>query len=209
MNEEVKVDLSLDIVLMAAFSEMFLFMAYVGVMETTMVETIETVESGAFQVLLSDVLPVMLSGVGSVYLNVTAWIDLLTGYVYVVINRLVFVICMIFLLFDESISFKCLMLFFLFFIFVVACEKMNAFSRGDSEFLMISYLLFDRNPWQEKCLELMLGVMLLSSISFGIFRKITGRKEGRIPFTPFIVFSEYIILILMAVLSGKEGYGII
>lgn len=192
-DEDIKFELTLDVIIFSAFTEAALFMAYVS-----------------FVGMPGGGLNIMLAVLCAVYLNVTLWIDLLTGYVYTILNQAVFVLLVLTGIFSAQITIISVCIFFLFILMVVLCEKIKAYSHGDSEFLIVSYLFFEINPHYDLSIEWMFLVMILGSVFFGIFRKITGRKEGMIPYTPFLVFSEFIIILFLAVMpEGKEVYAII
>lgn len=191
-DEEMQFQLTLNGILLAVVTEGLLFMGYLGTMQG----------AGGLEAILKSLLT-------AVYWNVTAWVDLLTGCVYVMVNRLVFLICCLLLLRDGLVSILGCLSFLFFWFFVILCERKGAFCKGDSEFLMVSYCLFEAIPGMKHHLEWMLLMMFFSSVYFGIFRKLAGRKEESIPYTPFLVFSEYIILILLVLLPEKEVYGTI
>lgn len=179
-DKDISVELSLETVLFSAFCECLLFLEEFYFME------------------FSDA---WINGVaalaGAVYFNVTAWMDLLTGYVYKMVNLFFLILFSVgTVLMDRSLFF--ILGSFLFYLIIVeTCERINAFSRGDSEFFCVSYFYFAMGKGSSNATEIMLAVMLLGSVIFGIFRKICGRKEGMMPYTPFIVFSEYIIMIIL------------
>lgn len=128
-----------------------------------------------------------------VYLNFTSWMDYLTSCIYDFLN-----IIMLFILLAEIYIRSRFDLFFVFtiafvYLFLLICEKIGAFEHGDTDYLLISYLFFSLRAAYEQSVIFVLIVMLLSSTLFEIFRKLTGRKEGVIPYTPFITVSEILI----------------
>lgn len=147
-------------------------------------------------IFLSSVVIAIFLGVYSV---TTACIDWITGYVYHYVNiaMTLFLLFMVISFNDGKIW---LMEFIILLSVLTVCEKMNAFARGDTEIYIVIYmlaaLLIDH-----MALEFVLIVMLLSSLTFGIFRKMTERKEGRLPFAPFIFFSKYILIICLCVIN--------
>lgn len=179
-DKEISMELSLDLILISAFCECLLFL-----------------EGICFFRLDAVWLNVLAALAGAVYFNVTAWVDLLTGYVYQYFNLFFGILFSLGTFIMYRSRFFIVIFFFFFLIFVKQCERANAFSRGDSEFLGVSYFYFTMGTGSRNGLEIMLMVMLLGSVFFGIFRKICGNKEGMIPYTPFLVFSEFIIMILL------------
>ncbi|MGN0160501.1 MAG: hypothetical protein ACI4AQ_03845 [Lachnospiraceae bacterium] len=146
--------------------------------------------------------------IGSVYLTLIPLVDWETGYVYEISNILCLGVHIFFILLqmtsvDESVcGFSIILrenIFFLmdgiFFIVIVCiCERMGGYARGDSEFLILSYVIMSIHITRNWTLAIMLWSMIVSSIIFGIFRKINGMKEVMVPYTPYIAFSEFIII---------------
>lgn len=182
-DAEITLDLSGDMAILCAFVEVLIFEAGIG--------------------FLGDIhmpLRIITALLGAVYFNVTGWIDLMTGYVYSIINQF-FLILFLILLFFKNQSLHFVMISFLLFVLLICiCEKAGAFLRGDSEFLCVSYLFFAlKGP--NGALEEMLFVMLFGAVMFASFRKITGREEGMMPYTPFLIFSEWIIMMILHFIS--------
>lgn len=178
-DEEIFLDLTGDMAVLSALLEVFLFEAGIGFLQNNWMP-----------------LRIMAAFFGAVYFNVTGWIDLMTGYVYSIINQF-FLILFLILLFLKNQSLQFVMISFLLFVLMIwICEKAGAFSRGDSEFLNVSYLFFALKS-EEGALEGMFLVMLFSAVLFAGFGKIFGRKEGMIPYTPFLVFSQWIIMMIL------------
>lgn len=136
----------------------------------------------------------VLTLLGSVYMCSTAVIDYLTGYVYCVSHFVMLLLIVILGITQCNISMKFCILTVIFLLFLLLCEHAGAFSRGDSEYLAVSYIYFSCGTISGFALEYMLGVMLMSALIFGIFRKCGAEKEV-VAFTPIIVFSEYIMMI--------------
>ena len=134
----------------------------------------------------------------AVYLNLTSWFDYLTGYVYEVVNIVQMVVLFSVIVCEGRFDLLFMSGFIMLFIFLLFCEKINAFESGDREFLLISYLFFSMKAAFEQCLEIVLVVMLLGSVLFGIFRKITNKKGDSLPYTPFLTISEIIIILFMS-----------
>lgn len=131
---------------------------------------------------------------GTVYMCSTAVIDYVTGYVYCISHFVMLIFILFFEMTEWNISLEFCFLTVFFLLFLVLCEHAGAFSRGDSEYLAVSYIYFCCGAIGGCALEYMLGVMLMSALIFGIFRKRRAGK-GVTAFTPVIVFSEYIMMI--------------
>lgn len=137
---------------------------------------------------------VVLTLLGSVYMCSTAVIDYFTGYVYCVSHYVMLLLIGVLRITGCNISLNFCILTVIFLLFLLLCEYAGAFSRGDSEFLAVSYIYFSCGTIGTFALEYMLCVMLMSALIFGIFRK-CGAGKGVAAFTPMIVFSEYIMMI--------------
>ena len=131
---------------------------------------------------------------GTVYMCSTAVIGYFTGYVYCISHFVMLLLILILGITRCNISFEFCFLTVIFLLFLTLCERVGAFSRGDSEYLAVSYIYFSCGTIGGFALEYMLGVMLMSALIFGIFRK-RGARKGVTAFTPMIVFSEYIMMI--------------
>ncbi len=178
-DDELEVKLTLDWILMCVFSEILLTMLLIMLKE------------GNVAVLV----------IYAVYLNLTAWFDYLTGYVYEAVNIIQMLVFLGAAYFLGRFDLFMVLGFVMLFAFLLFCEKINAFEAGDREFLLISYLFFSMKAAFEQCLEIVLLIMLLGSLIFDIFRKITNKKGDRLPYTPFLTVSEIIIIIFLSVLT--------
>lgn len=138
---------------------------------------------------------VVLTMFGSVYMCSTAVIDYLTGYVYCISHFIMLVFILILGMAQCDISLEYCIFTVIYLLFLGLCESAGAFSHGDSEYLAVSYIYFGCSTIGRFALEYMLVVMLMSALVFGIFRKCRTGKEV-CAFTPFIVFSEYIIIFI-------------
>lgn len=130
------------------------------------------------------------------YTLVTAYIDAITGFVYRYFNIFVGGMLVILGVIAFGIKISLIICGVLFCGFLKVCEMTGAFCNGDSQVYLVIYF-FMHCFLGGDALDFMLITMLLSSVIFGIYRKITGRKEGYVPFTPFIFFSEYILIIIL------------
>lgn len=142
----------------------------------------------------------LLTVFGTVYMCSTAVIDHLTGYVYCISHFIMLLLIILFGITEGGISFQYCFWTVFYLLFLMLCEHAGAFSRGDSEYLAVSYIYFGCGAIGGYVLEYMLAVMLMSALVFGIFRKDRAGKEGS-AFTPVIVFSEYIIMICFRLLT--------
>lgn len=177
-DKEVDMRLSLEDAISVAVLEFFMFMLQVGIYGT------------------DSIVSVILPMTGTVYMCSTAVIDYLTGYVYCFSHFVMLGILFVFRIFSIEISLKWCIFTFFYLLFLILCEHEEAFSHGDSEYLAVSYLYFSFSIIGSFVLEYMLVVMLMSAFVFGIFRKCRAGK-GVLAFTPMIVFSEYIIMLIL------------
>ncbi len=138
----------------------------------------------------------------SIFACVTCVIDWWTGYVYDIINILVLIIIIIVSVCFSDVSSIFNFYLFLYVSILVMCEKVNAFCRGDTEFLIVMYFFFINNADKDFSVKFMLFTLLMSAVLFGIFRRMTGRKEGMMPYTPFIVLSEIINILIFSFYYG-------
>lgn len=182
-DKEADMRLSLESVIGIAILELFMLLPQIGIYGGNGVA--------------SAVLPVM----GTAYMCSTAVIDYLTGYVYCfwhfVFLGVLFALKLLYM--DFSLCWCIFTVFYL--LFLMLCERIGAFSHGDSEYLAVSYIYFGCSIIGVFALEYMLGVMLMSALLFDILKKHGAGKE-EFAFTPMIVFSEYIIMIIFRLLMG-------
>ncbi len=177
-DKEADMRLTLDSVIGIAILEVFMFLLQVGLYGSNSV--------------FSIVLPVF----GTVYMCSTAVIDYLTGYVYCFGHFVMLGILFIYKIISMEFSISWCIFTAFYLLFLISCERVGAFSHGDSEYLAVSYIYFGCSIIESFALEFMLGVMLMSAGVFGIFRKYRARKEV-LAFTPMIVFSEYIMMLIL------------
>lgn len=133
----------------------------------------------------------------SVYKTVTVYIDYSTGYIYIILN----VISTIVFLFIIILNNKLLFIFsegFVFICFLIFLEKINSYSAGDTGYLIVSYLFINIFTDGVDAIIYILFVMLIGAVVFDIFRRL-GNRKGMISYTPFLLFSEFIINIILCV----------
>lgn len=181
-DKETDMRLSLENILGVALLELFMFGIQLGLLGG---------QDAAF---------VVLTAFGTVYMCSTAVIDYLTGYVYCISHFIMLLFIILFEMTKCDISLKYCFWTVIYLLFLILCEHAGAFSHGDSEYLAVSYIYFGCSTIGTYVLEYMLVVMLMSALVFGIFRKCGAGKEVY-AFTPVIVFSEYIIMILFRLLK--------
>ena len=178
-DSEIDISLSVDTALYSAFSETILFILW----------SFYTNSDKQAEI-------IFISAVAAIYINLTVIIDYHTGFVYKIINVIVLIIFLSINFHINSITFSCVISVLFLLIFLVICDKTEAFGRGDSEFIFVTFWMLCLGIDNEAVLETTLGILFLSSFLFGIYRKADGRKEGMIPYTPFIVVSECIFIII-------------
>ena len=152
-DKEADMRLTLDSVIGIATLEVLMFLLQVGLYGSNSV--------------FSIVLPVF----GTVYMCSTAVIDYLTGYVYCFGHFVMLGILFIYKIVSMEFSKSWCIFTAFYLLFLILCERVGAFSHGDSEYLAVSYIYFGCSIIGSFALEFMLGVMLMSAGVFGIFRK--------------------------------------
>lgn len=177
-DKEADMRMSLDAVIGIALLELFMFMLQVGIYGS------------------NNAVSVIVPVAGAAYMCSTAVIDYLTGYVYCFSHFIMLGILFVFRMFSMKISLNWCIFTVFYLLFLILCEHAGAFSHGDSEYLAVSYIYFSFSIIGSFALEYMLVVMLMSVFVFGIFRKCRAGK-GVLAFTPMIVFSEYIIMMIL------------
>lgn len=133
----------------------------------------------------------------SVYKTVTTYIDYATGYIYIMLNY----ISMLVLLSVIIINNKFLDIFLeslVFICFLIFLEKINSYSGGDTGYLIVSYLFINIFTDGINSIIYILFVMLSGAMVFAVFRKL-GNRKGMISYTPFLLFSEFIINIILCI----------
>ncbi len=137
----------------------------------------------------------------AVYTCLTSVIDWLTGYVYDIVNLIVLISLIVFLVLFSDVSSIFDFNYFLYAFILIFCERMNAFCKGDTEFLFVMYGFFVNKNGVDFAIQIMLLILLDAAVLFGFFRTITGRREGMIPYTPFVVLAEIINIIFFSVIN--------